>query len=469
MTQKNAHFIGICGAGMSAVASLMQQDGWHITGSDEAFYPPVSDYVASLGITTFEGYAADNIPEDVAQIIIGKNARLVPETNPEVAHAFAAHKDRVKSFPEILGQYCAIRQNIVVTGSYGKSTVSALIAWCLMQAGKDASYFVGALPKGFAQTSHLGKGPLFVLEGDEYPSANWDDRSKFEHYCAKTVVLTSACHDHVNVFPTLADYHRPFKALMNQIEQDGTLVACIGETNSKQFYDQFQGKKRSYALDDETADFTAHNLQFAAGTCFQIVQNGQKLGTIESQMLGRHNVENVLAAATVLLGDSHLTFEQFSAAIASFEGLTRRLDRKVPPANKVHAYEGFGSSYEKARSAIDAMRLHFADHRLIVLFEPHTFTWRNKTALGQYQTAFNDTDTVYIYRPPSQGAATYDQASLDEIIAATKGGHDDVRLFDDQDLGAIARDAREDDVILVLSSGSFGGNLSAVLKSLILD
>jgi UDP-N-acetylmuramate: L-alanyl-gamma-D-glutamyl-meso-diaminopimelate ligase len=464
MTKPKAHFIGVCGAGMSAVAHLMQRAGYDVSGSDEGFYPPVSDYVAKIGIKTHEGYRAENIPADANRIVIGKNAKLVPEGNPEVAAAFASNKSNVRSFPEIVSEMANHTHNIVVTGSYGKSTVTSLIAFVLKHAELDPSYLIGALPHGFDHTSDLGSGRFFVMEGDEYPAANWDDRSKFEHYRPNTVVLTAASHDHVNVFPTLKDYHAPFKRLMHLIENDGLLVACTSEVNARSFYHSFNGQKRSYSISDTNADWQALDLVPGPVTRFTLKTHGRALGNIETTLLGKHNVENILAAAAVLLGDGSVSVPTFIAAIADFKGLTRRLDRKVPDASSIHVYEGFGSSHEKARSAIEAMRVHFPNCRLIVLFEPHTFTWRNRNALSQYQTAFADTDIVFAHRPPVQGAATHDQVSLDEILIEARRWHKDVRAFNS--VAEIVDEAHAGDVVLILSSGNFDGLMQPVIKGL---
>ena len=215
MNFKKAHFIGIAGKGMSATALLLKQMGVAISGSDEGFYPPVSDYLKSANIPFAQGYRAANIPDDADVIIIGKNAKLRPETNDEVRAAFASGK-LIRSFADIVHELTAHSDNIVVAGSYGKSTCTALLAWCLKSAGKDPSYFIGEVTNGFESYAQRGQGSVFVLEGDEYPSSNWDNTSKFLHYNARSVLLTSATHDHINVFPTHADYLRPFRALLDR-------------------------------------------------------------------------------------------------------------------------------------------------------------------------------------------------------------------------------------------------------------
>ncbi len=208
---------------MSAVALLLREAGYEISGSDEGFYPPVSDYLERAHIEFAHGYKKENIPADADLIVIGKNAKLVAQSNEEVKAAFESGIP-IKSFPDILEELSKDKETLVVAGSYGKSTCTALLSWCLMHAGKDPSYFVGEITKGFDAHARLGKGETFVLEGDEYPSANWDERSKFLHYNPKNVLLTSATHDHVNIYPTHEDYLKPFIQLIGIIPTEGVLV-----------------------------------------------------------------------------------------------------------------------------------------------------------------------------------------------------------------------------------------------------
>ncbi|NHK28638.1 hypothetical protein FF098_012030 [Parvularcula flava] len=460
--QPKAHFIGLCGAGMSAVAHLLQRRGYEVSGSDDGFYPPVSDYLTRIGLVLEPGYRASNIPADVELIVIGKNARLVPETNEEVALALDQYRDKVKSFPEVLADLSVESERIVVAGSYGKSTLTSMIAWVLIHAGNDPSWFIGAIPKNFDHSSGLGKG-TFVFEGDEYPSANWDDRAKFLHYDPSTVVLTSACHDHVNIYPTLESYHKPFVALLQGLKKrDGRLIACTGEDNARAFYEAYPGERVSYAL-GRPADWTAEDIALGEISSFTLVHEGEQLGTIETSLLGRHNIENITGAAACLIGGGFVTLEEFRAGIARYNGIERRLDRKTDKS-LLPVYEGFGSSYEKARSAITALKEHYKDRRLTILFEPHTFTWRNRAALSQYATVFDGAARIWLYAPPTQGAGTHDQVTLDEIHAEAVKHYDDVRTFDAESYKTILTDADPaGDVVLILSSGSFDGLLKKVI------
>lgn len=462
--------IGLCGAGMSAVAKLLQQVGYTVTGSDAGFYPPVSNYLTRLGLACAVGHQASNIPPDPDLIIIGKHAKLVPDTNEEVAAAMSKYKDRVCSFPEILAALTADRQRMVVAGSYGKSSMTSLITWCLKEAGIEPGWFIGAIPKGFEHSSDMGGEGPFIFEGDEYPSANWDPRAKFEHYKPHTVLLTSATHDHVNIYPTLEEYHAPFSALLSGLaERDGTLITCTDEKYAASFYDTYDGAKLDYGL-KKGQSFTATNIVLGdpaqeIPTQFDLHANGDVIKGMTTTQMGRHAVENICGAAAYLLGQNLVLPAVFVDAVMRFEGLERRLDRKAP-GSSLMIYEGFGSSYEKARAAITAIRAHFPKRRLIVMFEPHTFTWRNRAALSLYETVFEDTDTVWMFAPPAHGATSHDQLSLDEILSQANAHYSDVRAFEGKEASKILEDMdAKEDVLLILSSGSFDGALAPLMKT----
>lgn len=458
---KKAHFIGIAGKGMSAVALLLREDGWEISGSDEGFYPPVSTYLERAGIHFAHGYKSENIPEDADVIIIGKNAKLVPESNEEVAAAFASGKP-VKSFAEVLEELTAGRETIVVAGSYGKSTSTALLAWCLAHAGKDPSYFIGEVTLGFEAYAHQGQG-VFVLEGDEYPSANWDASSKFLKYNARNVLLTSATHDHINVFPTHEEYLAPFRTLVTSLPPDGVLVANQSELFARTLAGESHARVVYYSQSDPSG-WHAAGAAYGMHTTFTLMHGSEQVVELTTTLLGAHNIENIVGASAMLLELGLLTPEELSAGVASFKGVKRRMER-LEPLSRVPVYEGFGSSYDKAKSAIAAMRLHFPARRLVVVFEPHTFTWRNRAALPQYDDVFAGASKVYIYEPATQGAGMHDQVMQEEIVERVRAAGFDAEATHG-DAGALTKDIGENDAVLLLTSGELGGLIESVPKLL---
>jgi UDP-N-acetylmuramate: L-alanyl-gamma-D-glutamyl-meso-diaminopimelate ligase len=455
MNFSKAHFIGIAGKGMSATALLLRQMGVRITGSDEGFYPPVSDYLKNENIPFAEGYRKENIPDDADVIVIGKNAKLLPESNEEVRAAVESGKP-VRSFADLLHDMTADSETIVAAGSYGKSTCTALLAWCLRNAGKDPSYFIGEITNGLETHAHRGQGSTFVLEGDEYPASNWDNRSKFLLYNAKNVLLTSATHDHINVFPTHADYLAPFQTLLGSLPADGLLVVS-SEPHARALAGNLSSAVVFYGLEDK-AHWHAANIERGAETGFDLMRGSEKIVRLSTRMLGDHNIENIVGVGAMLLERRLLTPEELRAGISTFQGVKRRMEL-LSPLSRVPVYEGFGSSYEKARSAIAATRLHFPDRRLIVVFEPHTFTWRNRAAIAAYDDVFAGASKIFIFEPASQGATSHAQLTQDEIVARTRAANYDAEAINDPDeaLRRLGDVLKPNDVVLLLTSGELGG------------
>ncbi len=452
MDWKKAHFIGVGGVGMSATAKLLRQQGIEVSGSDEAVYPPVSIFLEQEHISYTTPYAAENIPKDVDLIVIGKNAKLVAENNAEVAAAYGSGK-QILSFPEVLGLISQGKENIVVAGSYGKSSSAALLSHCLVQTGLDPSYFVGAVPVE-GENAHIGGGTYFVMEGDEYPSSNTDPRSKFLYLHPAHLLFTPLAHDHKNIFPTEESYLKPFTQLVQLLPPSGTAVACTEGPLSKQFLTMLERPVVTYGVAD--GDFHAADITWGEKTSFSIVKNGEVLARVETTQLGEHSVQNIVGVAALLFSLDAVAPEQFAAAVASWKGLKRRLDKKSEKTS-IPIFEGFGSSYEKAKSAIAAMRKHFPTRRLLVVFESNTIGWRRRDALPQYTDAFAGATQVYLLEAPHDGKDS--ELTGAEIASAVTEAGTPARAFARVDdlLQTIGSDMGVSDAILLLSSGPLGG------------
>lgn len=461
MAYMKAHFIGISGKGMSATALLLREKGWVVSGSDEGFYPPVSTYLEDAEIFFAHEYKKENIPADADVIIIGKNAKLVPETNEEVRAAYDSGI-RVCSFPDMLEELSKDKKTIVVVGSYGKSTTTALLSWCLKATGKDPSYFIGEITRGFAQHAQLGSSDVFVLEGDEYPSSNTDSTPKFLHYNPKNVLLTSATHDHVNVYPTHADYLKPFEQLITSLPADGMLVANGDEQYARALAEKHGNNVVFYGMND-TNEWYPAKISFGETTTFDLMHNKERVATFTTKLLGSHNIENIVGAAAMLLSKGLLTPDECVAGVESFQGVKRRLEL-LTQHSTVPVFEGFGSSYEKARSAIEATRLHYKGRRLLVVFEPHTFSWRNRGAIAWYDTVFTGADRVYIYEPAAQGKHSHEQLSQEEIVARVSAAGITTTAITSpaETLALLQNELKENDIVLLLTSGSFDGLIEGI-------
>jgi UDP-N-acetylmuramate: L-alanyl-gamma-D-glutamyl-meso-diaminopimelate ligase len=497
--KNHIHFIGICGAGMSAVAKLCQDLGYIITGSDEGFYPPISDYLIQNNIVCKQGHKKENLLNangevDVDVVVIGKHAKLVPEGNEEVAYVFELQKEGkiiIKSFPELLSELTKEKENIVVAGSYGKSTCTTLLSWILENAGEDPGYFIGANPLTPITNANFGSSKNFILEGDEYPSANFDNRSKFLHYNAHDVLLTALTHDHVNVFKTLEDYQKPFFDLIKNLPTEGNLVVCLDnkeiQEQIKYIHHWTKANVMTYSLENNEADYFAKNISFGDITTFDLyksipdpsfIKEGSEellIKNIETTLLGKHNLQNIIGVVALILEKS--IFEKgevtlkIKAGIKNFKGLKRRLDL-LNEGKNVQIYEGFGTSYEKARAAVEAINLHFPNKKMTIVFEPHTFSWRNREAIHWYDDVFAEADKVFVYAPPSHGAATHAQLTQDEIIERIKMSQvfkdkqENVFKITEKDSGvkSILENLDSDSVILILTSGDLGGIIKELVE-----
>jgi UDP-N-acetylmuramate: L-alanyl-gamma-D-glutamyl-meso-diaminopimelate ligase len=460
------HFIGICGAGMSAVAKLLIESGHAVTGSDEGFYPPISDYLKLHKIPCHTPYKKENIPTDVDIVVIGKHAALTKEDNEEVREVF----DRgytIRSFPEVLASIMKDKERIVVAGSYGKSTCTSLLAWVLEHSGKDPGYFIGALPRTPKTNASLGRGSYCVLEGDEYPSTNWDTTSKFLYYKPHHLLLTALAHDHVNVFPTHEAYLAPFFRLVEELPSEGLLVACVDDETIRNNHTHMKHDRYiTYGL-TRNASWSATDIVYGEKSTCTLTKDGVPVTSLTTHLLGKHNIQNIIGVAALLLETKSVTVQELVDGIATFEGIVRRLDRKST-ATRIPVYEGFGSSIDKARAAIDAILTHFTGRELVVVFEPHTFSWRNRAALHWYDSVFTGASSVYIYKPPLHGSTTHEQLTHDEILGRVQATGIPAKSFISPTDGVteIVQTIHEKSVILILSSGGMEGFIPTLVEAL---
>jgi UDP-N-acetylmuramate: L-alanyl-gamma-D-glutamyl-meso-diaminopimelate ligase len=278
------------------------------------------------------------------------------------------------------------------------------------------------------------------------------------------VLLTSATHDHINIFPTHADYLVPFRTLLNSLPSHAVLVANSSEPHARALDDEAGRAAVFYALDDK-AHWHADNIVHNSAADFDLMRGGEKVVRLSSRLLGNHNIENIVGVGAMLLEKGLLSPEELRAGIMSFMGVKRRMEL-LSASSAVPVFEGFGSSYEKAKSAIAAIKLHYPHRRLVVVFEPHTFTWRNREAIAAYDDVFSGAAKILIYEPASQGASTHAQLTQDEIVARVRRANYDAEAFVDPEeaLQSLNGLLQADDVVLLLTSGELGGLIKTIPK-----
>ena len=294
-----------------------------------------------------------------------------------------------------------------------------------------------------------------VLAGDEYLVGPTDWRTKFVLYHPRDVLLTSLVHDHVNVFPTFADYEAPFRELLRLIPADGQLMArehpAIRAIAA-------EAACRIVWYDTDPCDgWHAEGVEFGDVSRFTLVGPGGRRVALATTLLGAHNIENIVGVCSYLLERGLVGEVALARAVASFAGIRRRLDR-LTRRSTVPVIEGFGSSYEKARSAIEAMLLHYPTRPLTVVFEPHTFSWRSRDALHWYDTVFGGAARVLIVPPPHHGEASHHQSSFAEILERVAATGVAVEGVETAEAATVALSRLAGDVaVLLLSSGPLLG------------
>src|SRR5437667_11330494 len=239
MREKNRHihFLGICGTAMGSVAAALRERGFTVTGSDENIYPPMSTFLESKGITLHEGYRPENIPAGAEVVVIGN---AISRGNLEV-EAVLNRKLYYASLPEVLKQFFLRgRHNLVVTGTHGKTTTTALLAWIMTAAKLDPSYVIGGIPKNLGQGARFNDSKYFVIEGDEYDSAFFDKRSKVVHYLPEFVIVNNIEFDHADIFRDLEEIKLSFRRLLNIVPQNGMVLLNGDDPNCLDVVRQLQ-------------------------------------------------------------------------------------------------------------------------------------------------------------------------------------------------------------------------------------
>src|SRR5437773_2273238 len=219
---KRFHFLGICGTAMGSVAAALRERGFQVSGSDENVYPPMSTFLEKEGVALKKSYRAENIPRDADVVVIGN---AMKRGNPEV-EAVLNRKLFYLSLPEVLKNYFVRgKHNLVVSGTHGKTTTTALLAWIMEKAGRKPGYLIGGIPKNFGEGARLNDSKYFVIEGDEYDTAFFDKRSKFLHYLPTTLIVNNIEFDHADIFSSLDEIKLAFRRLVNLVPQNGIVIA----------------------------------------------------------------------------------------------------------------------------------------------------------------------------------------------------------------------------------------------------
>ena len=445
------HFIAIGGSAMHNLALALEHKGYQITGSDDVIFEPSKTRLAAKGLLPEEfGWFPEKITKNLDAVILGMHAKA---DNPELLKAQELGL-KLFSYPEFLYEQSKNKTRVVIGGSHGKTTITSMILHVLQYHGREVDYMVGAQLEGFDRMVHLTEANDFiVLEGDEYLSSPIDRRPKFHLYQPNIALLSGIAWDHINVFPTFENYVAQFQIFVDGIVKGGSITYNEEDENVRRVVEASENAIRK--LPYHTPAYT--------------VENGQTLletpeGPMPIEVFGKHNLSN-LSGAKWICQNMGLDEDDFYEAIASFKGASKRLE-KIAEGKSCVVYKDFAHSPSKVNATTKAVKEQFPNRRLIACLELHTYSSFNPEFLKEYQGALDAADlSIVFYLPESVAIKNLAPVSPEQIREAFH--RDDIKIMTNSETFKdflYAQDL-QDTVILLMSSGNYGGLDLPQLKS----
>ncbi|MES3628756.1 MAG: UDP-N-acetylmuramate--L-alanine ligase [Longimonas sp.] len=462
----DVYLIGICGTGMGSLAQLFDEAGYTVRGSDEAAYPPMSTQLEARGIEVLEGYDPAHLSPAPDLTVVGN---ACTPTHPEATHARENNLVQ-QSFPEALGRTFLTddRRSIVVAGTHGKTTTTALLVHTLRAAEADPGYLIGGVLANTGKSAHLGTDQPFVVEGDEYDSAYFDARPKFMHYRPDKAIVTSLEFDHADVFDDEAAYREAFEAFVGTLgARDGLLVLCGDDPAVARLAAHTDGRVRTYGIDPSN-DVTVTNHEAGPdGQRFTITMGGLERGTYRLPLHGTHNLQNALAVALIAFSEG-CNSRQVARGFESFEGVARRQEIRGV-VRDITVIDDFAHHPTAVKTTLKGLRTAYPGRRLVAAFEPRSNTSRRARFTHDYATAFDAADQVVLSTPPFRHNDDPDDRLDIAAVATTlreRGVPATVADDPDDALQRLKRLLTPGDVVVTMSNGSFGHLPARLLEAL---
>ena len=433
---------------MASVAAALQERGFKVSGSDENVYPPMSTFLQKKGITLKQGYRAENVPVDADVVVIGN---VMKRGNPEV-EAVLNRKLFYLSLPEVLKNYFLRgRHNLVVTGTHGKTTTTALLAWIMEKAGRKPGYLIGGIPKNFGEGARLNDSKYFVIEGDEYDTAFFDKRSKFVHYLPELVIVNNIEFDHADIFKDLDEIKLSFRRLLNIVPQNGMVILNGDDSNCVEV-------ARNCLAQMIEVGFSKNCAQRIREVAYSPESSRFRLGedVFEIPLIGEFNVRNAAMAATAArFYDVPKT--KIDSAFKSFSGIARRLELRGE-ARGVKVIDDFGHHPTAIVQTLQALRNRYRRHRLWAVFEPRSNTTRRAVFQQQLPDAFQFADGLFISQVARLEQIPEDERLKPERVVAAIAKTGRPAFYErnaDAIVDRIVPMLRPKDVVVIFSNGGF--------------
>jgi UDP-N-acetylmuramate: L-alanyl-gamma-D-glutamyl-meso-diaminopimelate ligase len=440
---------------MASLAGLLKQRGFKVTGSDTAAYPPMSDFLASIGISILQPYSEANLKPRPDMVIVGN---AISRGNPELEYVL---DERIyfRSMPDILYDlFLRTRQPIVVAGTHGKTTTTSMLAWIFQSAGKDPSFLVGGIAENFGSSFAIRQGRHFIIEGDEYDTAFFDKGPKFLHYFPHSAILTSVEFDHADIYTDLEAVKLAFKRLVNLIPRKGKLIAYDANKNVDECIARAFCPVEKYGMKEDSF-WRITNLKFEPErTTWTVLRDGTEPVDFEFGLAGEYNVLNA-TAAVAMAANFDIDPPVIAEALKSFKSVKRRLEIKAE-IDGITIIDDFAHHPTAIAATLGALRVRYPKARLWAIFEPRSNTLRRKVLQKELVNSLAIADEVVltpIFKPES--VPEDERLTTAAVVNGIREAGKPAREIADADaiVHEVTRELRSGDVVAILSNGGFGG------------
>jgi UDP-N-acetylmuramate: L-alanyl-gamma-D-glutamyl-meso-diaminopimelate ligase len=459
------HFIGISGTAMATLAAMLKARGHDVQGSDHATYPPMSDYLAREQIRVFDGYRAEHITPEIDSVVVGN---AISRGNPELEEVLD-RKIHFLSLPEMVrDEFLWSARSVVVAGTHGKTTTTALTGWLLTSGGLDPSVLVGGIALNFEGSYRLGSGRDFVIEGDEYDSAFFDKTAKFLKYLPDIAVVANLEYDHADIYPDMESLRVAFRRLLTLVPRRGLVILGADSPEAARLATVARSEVVTFGVGAE-ADWRAFGVDARDGTVgFDVTKRGEPFGRFESPLYGTHNVRNALAA--IVVGDAvGLSSEEMRNGLKTFRGVRRRLELRGVERD-VSVFDDFAHHPTAILETLRAIRASYADRRIWAIFEPRSATSCRRVFQDDFARAFIESGADEIILPDVFRASLPpdERLSVEDLVKAVDGGGRRARHVPTVDaiVTTVAAEAGPGDVVVIMSNGGFDGIHEKLLAAL---
>jgi len=456
--KKRYYIIGIGGIAMASLAGLLKKRGYEVSGSDQEMYEPTKTMLKKLKIPVYTPYKAFHLKHlKKNDLVIVGNA--IGRGNPELEHIISIGQPYRSVSDILLSEFIDGKKPIVIAGTHGKTTTTALVAWILECAGLDPTIFVGGIARNFDSSFKLGKGQHIVLEGDEYDTAFFDKTPKFWHYRPLIGLVNNIELDHIDIFKDLDAVRFTFTRFINLIPENGLLVANNEDKNVMDLVKNAKAKFHLKHFGLKHGDYTIKNIRVNPEyTSFKAFHMKQSLGEFKSSLIGKYNISNILGAITIasFIGVSPETIKM---AISSFKGTKRRAEI-IGEKNGIIVIDDYAHHPTAVRETLVGLKKKFHKNRLIAIFEPGSASSKRRVFEKDYIKSFQFADVVCIYKPFKVGALSKDLVFHGKyVVSELRKSGVPAKYFEDINklLFHLKQNVRPGDVIVIMSCRGFDG------------